>query len=64
MINVYAFVNFSRNFGHQIAISAGIDYARGQAIVIIDSDLQDPPDVILELIARWKRGAEVVYAQA
>jgi len=56
-------VNFSRNFGHQIAISAGLDYAHGQAVIIIDSDLQDPPEVIPELIARWKAGAEVVYAQ-
>jgi dolichol-phosphate mannosyltransferase len=56
-------VNFSRNFGHQIAISAGMDHARGSAVVIIDSDLQDPPEVIPELIARWKDGAEVVYAQ-
>ncbi|GHO45028.1 glycosyltransferase family 2 protein [Ktedonospora formicarum] len=56
-------VNFSRNFGHQIAISAGLDYARGQAVVIIDADLQDPPEVILELVKAWKEGAEVVYAQ-
>ncbi len=56
-------VNFSRNFGHQIAISAGLDYARGDAVVIIDSDLQDPPEVIVELVAHWKNGAEVVYAQ-
>src|SRR6516162_3360826 len=56
-------VDFSRNFGHQIAISAGLDHARGQAVVIIDSDLQDPPEVIPTLIARWKDGAEVVYAQ-
>jgi polyisoprenyl-phosphate glycosyltransferase len=56
-------VNFSRNFGHQVAISAGLDHARGEAVVIIDSDLQDPPEVIPELIARWKDGAEVVYAQ-
>lgn len=56
-------IDFSRNFGHQIAISAGLDYAQGQAVVIIDSDLQDPPEVIPELIARWKTGAEVVYAQ-
>jgi polyisoprenyl-phosphate glycosyltransferase len=56
-------VDFSRNFGHQIAISAGLDYAQGQAVVIIDSDLQDPPETIPELIARWKAGAEVVYAQ-
>ncbi|HEX6122306.1 MAG TPA: glycosyltransferase family 2 protein [Ktedonobacterales bacterium] len=56
-------VDFSRNFGHQVAISAGLDYARGQAVVIIDADLQDPPEVIPELIARWLAGAEVVYAQ-
>jgi glycosyltransferase involved in cell wall biosynthesis len=56
-------IDFSRNFGHQIAISAGLDRARGRAVIIIDSDLQDPPEVIPELIARWKAGAEVVYAQ-
>lgn len=56
-------VNFSRNFGHQIAISAGLDYARGQAVVIIDADLQDPPEVIPELAKEWKNGSEVVYAQ-
>ena len=56
-------VDFSRNFGHQIAISAGLDYARGDAVIIIDSDLQDPPEVMPQLIARWKAGAEVVYAQ-
>ena len=56
-------VDFSRNFGHQIAISAGLDYARGDAVIIIDSDLQDPPEVIPQLIARWKAGVEVVYAQ-
>jgi dolichol-phosphate mannosyltransferase len=56
-------VNFSRNFGHQVAISAGLDYTRGKAVVIIDSDLQDPPEVIPRLVARWRAGAEVVYAQ-
>jgi dolichol-phosphate mannosyltransferase len=56
-------VNFARNFGHQIAITAGIDYAEGEAVVIIDSDLQDPPEVIHDLVARWKEGFEVVYAQ-
>lgn len=56
-------VQFSRNFGHQIAISAGLDHARGRCVIIIDSDLQDPPEVIPEMIARWKTGAEVVYAQ-
>ncbi len=56
-------VDFSRNFGHQIAISAGLDHAHGAAVIIIDSDLQDPPEVIPELVARWRDGAEVVYAQ-
>jgi glycosyltransferase involved in cell wall biosynthesis len=56
-------IDFSRNFGHQVAISAGLDYAQGQAIIIIDSDLQDPPEVIPALIERWKAGAKVVYAQ-
>jgi polyisoprenyl-phosphate glycosyltransferase len=56
-------IDFSRNFGHQIAISAGLDHARGRAVIIIDSDLQDPPEVIPDLVARWHGGAEVVYAQ-
>ncbi|RCW43410.1 glycosyltransferase family 2 protein [Paenibacillus prosopidis] len=56
-------INFSRNFGHQIAISAGMDYAQGDAIVVIDADLQDPPEVILEMIAKWKEGYEVVYGK-
>ncbi len=55
-------VMFARNFGHQIAVTAGLDYSRGQAVVIIDADLQDPPEVILEMIARWREGAEVVFA--
>ncbi|MGC9467851.1 MAG: glycosyltransferase family 2 protein [Anaerolineae bacterium] len=55
-------VHFARNFGHQLAITAGMDYARGDAVVTIDSDLQDPPEVIPELVARWKDGYEIVYA--
>lgn len=55
-------VIFARNFGHQVAITAGWDYARGDAVVIIDADLQDPPEVILDLAAKWKDGYEVVYA--
>jgi len=55
-------VIFARNFGHQVAITAGWDYARGDAVVIMDADLQDPPEVIPELIARWREGYEVVYA--
>ena len=55
-------VIFARNFGHQIAITAGWDYARGAAVVIIDADLQDPPELILEMAKKWKEGYEVVYA--
>ena len=55
-------VIFARNFGHQIAVTAGLDYSRGQAVVIIDADLQDPPEVILELIQKWREGNEVVFA--
>ena len=55
-------LSFSRNFGHQLAITAGTDYAAGQAVVVIDSDLQDPPEVIADLIAKWREGYEVVYA--
>jgi len=55
-------VIFARNFGHQLAVTAGLDYSRGQAVVIIDSDLQDPPEVIPSLIAQWRDGYEVVYA--
>jgi len=54
---------FARNFGHQIAVTAGLDHAAGEATVIIDADLQDPPEVILDMIAKWKEGYEVVYAQ-
>lgn len=55
-------VIFARNFGHQIAITAGLDYSRGQAVVIMDADLQDPPEVIIDLVAKWREGYEVVYA--
>jgi polyisoprenyl-phosphate glycosyltransferase len=55
-------VYLSRNFGHQTAITAGLDHARGDAVVMIDADLQDPPEVILELLERWRAGADVVYA--
>lgn len=56
-------IDFTRNFGHQMAVTAGIDMAKGDAIVIIDADLQDPPEVIPELIAKWEEGYEVVYAK-
>jgi glycosyltransferase involved in cell wall biosynthesis len=55
-------VNFARNFGHQNAVTAGMDYARGEAVVVIDADLQDPPEVILQLLAKWREGFHVVYA--
>jgi len=55
-------VDFARNFGHQIAITAGADYAQGDAVVIIDADLQDPPEVILDLLVKWREGYQVVYA--
>jgi dolichol-phosphate mannosyltransferase len=55
-------VIFARNFGHQIAVTAGLDYSQGDAVVVIDSDLQDPPEVILDLISKWKEGYQVVYA--
>jgi dolichol-phosphate mannosyltransferase len=54
-------VRLSRNFGHQIAISAGLEYARGAAVVLIDADLQDPPEVICEMVDLWKQGYDVVY---
>ena len=54
-------VDLSRNFGHQVALSAGVDHARGDAVVVIDSDLQDPPEVIPEMIERWRKGFKVVY---
>lgn len=56
-------IHFSRNFGHQIAVTAGIDNCNGDCAVIIDADLQDPPDLIPKLIKRWKDGYQVVYAQ-
>lgn len=54
-------LHFSRNFGHQVAITAGLDHARGDCAVIIDSDLQDPPEVIPRMVAKWREGYDVVY---
>lgn len=56
-------VRFARNFGHQAAVTAGVDAARGRAVVIIDGDLQDPPEVIPEMLVKWREGFEVVYGQ-
>jgi dolichol-phosphate mannosyltransferase len=55
-------LQLSRNFGHQVAITAGMDAAAGQAVIVMDADLQDPPEVILEMVARWHEGYDVVYA--
>lgn len=57
------FIDFSRNFGHQIAVTAGLDHSVGKAVVIIDADLQDPPELIIELYKKWQEGFEVVYAK-
>jgi len=54
-------IKFSRNFGHQIAITAGIDHARGECVAVIDADLQDPPEVIADMLDRWREGFDVVY---
>jgi len=56
-------IDFSRNFGHQTAITAGMDYASGEAVIVIDADLQDPPEVIPEMVAKWRQGFDVVYGQ-
>lgn len=56
-------VDFSRNFGHQIAVTAGMDHASGRTVVLIDADLQDPPELILDMVAKWREGYDVVYGQ-
>ncbi len=56
-------ISFSRNFGHQAAVTAGLKYVTGDAIVIIDADLQDPPEVIPEMIKEWEKGYDVVYGK-
>ncbi len=56
-------LSFSRNFGHQLAITAGMDHSIGKAVIVIDADLQDPPEVMLDMIAKWKEGYEVVYGK-
>lgn len=57
----YKLIRFSRNFGHQIAITAGVDYAEGEAVVVMDADLQDPPEVVTAMLAKWREGYDVVY---
>jgi len=57
----YRLVSFSRNFGHQLAITCGLDYARGSAVVVMDGDLQDPPEVVSEMLARFREGYDIVH---
>lgn len=59
----YRFIGLSRNFGHQIAITAGMDVAQGDAVIVMDADLQDPPEVVGQMIEKWKEGYEVVYGR-
>jgi polyisoprenyl-phosphate glycosyltransferase len=59
----YRYIGLSRNFGHQVAITAGMDAAQGQAIIVMDADLQDPPEVVEQLIAKWQEGNDVVHAR-
>jgi dolichol-phosphate mannosyltransferase len=59
----YRLIKLSRNFGHQIAITSGLDHAAGRAAIVMDADLQDPPEVVLEMIAKWKEGFDVVSAE-
>ena len=57
------YLSFARNFGHQIAVTAGLNFVRGQVVVILDADLQDPPELIPDMIEKWRQGYQVVYAQ-
>jgi polyisoprenyl-phosphate glycosyltransferase len=57
------YLSFARNFGHQIAVTAGLNFAKGKVIVIMDADLQDPPELVLDMVEKWREGYQVVYAQ-
>ena len=57
------YLSFARNFGHQIAVTAGLNFARGKAVIVMDADLQDPPELIFEMVDEWRKGYQVVYAQ-
>src|SRR5579863_2072372 len=59
----YRYIRLSRNFGHQIAITTGMDRARGEAVIVMDADLQDPPEVVLEMVAKWREGFDVVFGR-
>lgn len=58
----FELLRLSRNFGHQIAVTAGLDAAAGNAVIVMDADLQDPPEVAIDMAARWREGYDVVYA--
>ncbi|MBC6418653.1 MAG: glycosyltransferase family 2 protein [Prochloron sp. SP5CPC1] len=57
------YLSLARNFGHQIALTAGLNFAQGEAIIVMDADLQDPPEIIPKLIEKWRQGYHVVYGQ-
>jgi polyisoprenyl-phosphate glycosyltransferase len=59
----YGILSLARNFGHQAAITAGLDYATGEAVVVMDADLQDPPEVVVEMVDKWRAGFDVVYGE-
>ena len=63
MTNELVVLDLSRNFGKEIAMTAGLDHARGNAVIVIDADLQDPPELIPELVKHWQEGWDMVYAQ-
>src|SRR5438309_2980705 len=57
------YLSFARNFGHQTAVTAGLNFVRGQAVIVLDGDLQDPPELIPSMVEKWRQGYQVVYAQ-
>jgi dolichol-phosphate mannosyltransferase len=57
------YLSLARNFGHQVAVTAGLNFARGQVVVVLDGDLQDPPELIPEMIEKWRQGYQIIYAQ-
>ena len=59
----FKYISLARNFGHQIAVTAGLNNVRGQSVIVMDADLQDPPELILKMIEKWRQGYQVVYAQ-
>lgn len=61
--NRIRYISFARNFGHQVAVTAGLNFVRGKVAVVMDADLQDPPELILAMIEKWRQGYQVVYAQ-